>query len=143
MQQSKQDLQGFGKAVVQLQQKALDAVTAYFSLEESDPKLTDARQAFVRSYVDAYHVEGLGTLTVQRMIRYRPRGTLHLHIQMESPLIVKDWAEIGNANNSLDYYFAELRTTVLDSYRCPIKRDIRKLISRSEYDRVKITLLIN
>ena len=41
---------------------------------------------------------------------------------MESPLIEKDWAELGAANKSLDYYFAELRTTVLDSYTSALYR---------------------
>ena len=41
---------------------------------------------------------------------------------MESPLIGKDWAELGAANNSLDYYFAEVRTTVLDSYTSALYR---------------------
>ena len=84
--------------------------------------LADARQSFVRSYCDAFHVEGPGALTITRMIRFKPRGTLHLHLQMESPLIEKDFAELGAANNSLDYYFAELRTTILDSYTSALYR---------------------
>ena len=66
-----------------------------------------------------------GTLTIQRMIRFKPRGTLQLHLQMESPLIEKDWAELGAANNSLDYYFAELRTTVLDSYTSALAKILK------------------
>ena len=45
---SKHDLQAFGKIVVQLQTKALAAVTGYFAIPEPDIALADARQSFVR-----------------------------------------------------------------------------------------------
>ena len=78
---SKHDLQAFGKIVVQLQSRALSAFTVYFALVEPDIHLADARQSFVRSYCDAFHVEIPGTLTIRRMIRFNPRGILHLHLQ--------------------------------------------------------------
>ena len=82
---SKRDLQAFGKIVVQLQTKALAAVTGYFAIPEPDIALADARHSFVWSYCDAFHVEGAGALTVTRIIRFKPRGTLQLHHQMEAP----------------------------------------------------------
>ena len=41
---------------------------------------------------------------------------------MKPPLIEKDFAELGPANNSLDFYFAEIRTTILDSYTSALFR---------------------
>ena len=61
---SKHDLQAFGKFVVQLQTKVLTAITGYFAIPEPDIALADARQSFVRSYCDAFHVEGAGALTI-------------------------------------------------------------------------------
>ena len=86
---SKHELQAFGKTVVQLQTRALAAVTVYFALPEPDMHLADARQSFLRGNCDAFHVEGPGALTITRMIRFKPRGNLHLHQRI------------------IDYYFAE------------------------------------
>ena len=41
---------------------------------------------------------------------------------MELPLIERDFAELGPANNSVDFFFAEVRTTIVDSYTAALFR---------------------
>ena len=119
---SKIELQGVGKEAFDLQQKAIDSVEKYFNIIEPNNALADSRQAFMRSYIDAFYVENNDNLSVARMVRYKPRGILHLHIAMETPIVPRDWAGMSKANEALDYFFSDIRSTVVDAHTAALNK---------------------
>ena len=75
----------------------------------------------MRSYIDAFYLENNDNLSVARMVRYKPRGILHLHIAMETPIIPRDWAEMSKVNG-MDYFFSDIRSTVVDAHTAALNK---------------------